>query len=772
MLIALLAGLGIAFAAPLLHRVAGRRYAYLIMLVYALAVFVYCCSLLPRILAGDIIAESHAWSPSLHINLDIYIDGLSLLFALLISGFGTLVMAYAKGYLEEHPQLGRFYLYLTLFMVAMLGVVSAGNIFSLFVFWELTSLSSYLLIGFSHEKEESRNSALQALLVTGGGGLALMGGLLLLGSAGESYTFSELVNKGDLVRSHGLYVPALLLVCLGAFTKSAQFPFHFWLPNAMAAPTPVSAYLHSATMVKAGVYLLARMAPVLGGTELWHYTLMLVGGTTTVLGAFLAVQHTDLKAILAYTTISALGILVTMTGLGTAPALEAMLVFLLAHALYKGTLFMVAGTIDHATGTREINQLQGLRKQMLPTAIAATLAALSMAGALPFFGFIGKELLYEAALEESSTRWWLFGATFFSGIIFVAVALLIGYRIFWTGTVRPTPLKHTASPLLYLPPLLLSGMGLLLGLIPAMVATPILRRAAEALLREEQVFELTLWHGFNWVLFLSLLTIALGYGLYRLSHRLHDLAPRFQPIYRFGPDTLFFKGIKALPGAMAKLINFIQNGYLRNYVATISLTLVALLVYSLMFDSPALVLDERLHVLGNLRIYELVVILLILAALYMLHTTRSRLTAIAILGIIGYAVALFFILFGAPDIAATQLLIETLTVVLFVLVLHKLPALGTLGKAQHKLKYILISLLFGGTITYVLLLVKQFPLDTPLKEYFGQNSYLQGQGKNIVNVILVDFRALDTLGEISVLAVAAIGIFALFKLTLKKEEKL
>ncbi|AHM60096.1 NADH dehydrogenase (quinone) [Flammeovirgaceae bacterium 311] len=769
MLIVILAGLVVASAAPTLHRVAGR-YTYVPMVLAALAFFIYFCTLAPGVLAGELITQSHSWVPTLNINLHFYLDGLSLLFALLISGFGTLIMAYAGGYLGEDPLLGRFYLYLMLFMVAMLGVVTAGNIFSLFVFWELTSLSSYLLIGFKHNKEESRNSALQALLVTGGGGLALMGGLLLLGNAGGSYTFSELLNKGAQVHAHALYLPALILICIGAFTKSAQFPFHFWLPNAMAAPTPVSAYLHSATMVKAGVYLLARLTPVMGGTDTWQYTLMVIGGTTTVLGAFLAIQHTDLKAILAYTTISALGILVTMTGLGTAPALEAMVVFLLAHALYKGTLFMVAGNVDHATGTREINRLQGLGKSMWPTALAASLAALSMAGALPFFGFIGKELLYEAALEESATRWAMFGITFFSGVIFVAVALVLGYRIFWRKTVERTPLVHGDTPLLYFPPLLLSCLGLVIGLIPAMLATPILRRAAEAMLGEEQLFSLTLWHGFNMVLLLSLLTMLLGYLLYRLTDRLHAFVPRLAAIYRFGPNNLFFKAVKALPLAAAKITRSIQTGYLRDYIIIIILTLLGFLAYALIPDGPELKLAERIPQLTNVRLYELVLILLIMGALYMLHNSKSRLTSIAILGIIGYSVAVFFILFGAPDIAATQLLIETLTVVLFVLVLHRLPSFRNLTAPQTKIKYITVSMLFGGTITYILLLVKQFPLDSRLKEYFGQASYLEGQGRNIVNVILVDFRALDTLGEASVLAVAAIGIFALFKLQLNKEE--
>lgn len=762
MLVCILTGLLLAFAAPRIHRGAGK-YAYIPLLFLPLALFIYFCTFLPAVLAGQIITENHAWSPSLLINLDFYLDGLSLLFALLITGFGTLIMAYAGGYLKGHPLLGRFYLYLTLFMTAMVGVVTAGNIFSLFVFWELTSLSSYLLIGFGHESENSRKSALQALLVTGGGGLALMAGLLLLGTAGGSYTFGELLQNGDLVRAHGLYLPALVLVLIGAFTKSAQFPFHFWLPNAMAAPTPVSAYLHSATMVKAGVYLLARLTPVLGGTEPWQYALLIGGGTTTVLGAFLALKHTDLKAILAYTTISALGMLVTMIGLGTAPALEAMVVFLLAHALYKGTLFMVAGNVDHATGTRDINELAGLGKMMIPTALAASLAALSMAGVLPFFGFIGKELLYEAVLEESPTRWVGFGVTFFSGMVFVAVAFVLGYRIFWRRTTDRTKIKHPDSPLLFLPPLFLSVLGLVLGLIPAMVATPILRRAAEAMLGEEQLFELTLWHGFNLVLFLSLLTLVLGYLAYRSAHWLQALAPRFHPVFRLGPNNLYFMGVEAFLAGAVSLTGIIQSRYLRNYIAIIVLTLVTFLVLALL-EAPQLQLAGRLPILADVRVYELVLILLIIASLYLLQTTRSRLTSIAILGIIGYSSALFYFLFGGPDIAATQLLIETLTVVLFVLVLHKLPEFRHIPHSRHKLKSVPVSIVFGAVMTYVLLLVKQFPLDSGLKAFFGENAYLQGHGRNMVNMILVDFRALDTLGEITVLAVAAVGIFSMLKL--------
>ncbi|WP_187260813.1 putative monovalent cation/H+ antiporter subunit A [Pontibacter beigongshangensis] len=768
MLIVILAGVLLAFLAPLLYRWLGR-YVSIPMALYPLSAFVFLASYLPQVLSGETINVVYRWAPALNINLHFYIDGLSLFFALLVTGFGTLIMIYAGGYLKGDPLLGRFYLYLTLFMVAMAGVVLSGNIFCLFVFWELTSLSSYLLIGYKHNKQESRDAALQALMVTGAGGMALMAGLLLLGMAGETYTLSDLLHKRELVTSHDLYLPLLVLILIGAFTKSAQFPFHFWLPNAMAAPTPVSAYLHSATMVKAGIYLLARLTPVLGGTEVWHYSLMTAGGITTLLGALLAIQHTDLKAILAYTTISALGILVTMTGIGSAPALQAMLVFLLAHALYKGTLFLVAGNVDHATGTREIGQLQGLGKGMKTTAVAAMLAAMSMAGVLPFFGFIGKELLYEAALGATAFKAVLFAVSFFSGMVFAAVALVLGYQLFWRRKARPTPLRHSLSPALFWPPLILASTGLVFGLFPAPLVTPVLRRAAEAMLGVEQLFELALWHGFTLVLGLSLLTLLMGYVVYRYSKRLLSYSSRFNILYKLGPDRVYGLAIKGLLLGSTSLTRIIQNGYLRVYITVMIITLIGLLVLVKNQSQLELDLSQSTVTIMDVRLYEVVLFILILPALLFLIRVRSRLTSIAILGMIGYSGALYFVLFGAPDVAATQLLIETMTVVVFVLVLHKLPQFRFVGSRFQRIRYMIVSVLFGAMMTYVTLLVKQYPLVSGLKTFYGENSYLLGHGRNIVNVILVDFRALDTLGETTVLGVAAIGIYAMLKLRMDKD---
>jgi multicomponent Na+:H+ antiporter subunit A len=420
------AGFAAALVAPLLSRRLAGAFGWLIAVVPA-GLCLYFATLLPQVASGRPIAVTYTWVPTLGVQLSFHADGLALLFALLISGIGSLVMMYASGYLTGHPDLGRFYGFLVLFMASMLGLVLTGNVLTLFVFWELTSVSSYLLIGFDHEREDGRAVALQALLVTGGGGLALLGGFVLLGQIGGSYEVVTLLTQGEAVRAHPLYTPTLLLVLASAFTKSAQVPFHSWLPGAMAAPTPVSAYLHSATMVKAGIYLLARLLPVLGGTSTWTVIVTTVGAATMVGGGLLALYQTDLKRLLAFSTISALGVLTMLLGIGTHHALEAMVVFLLAHALYKGALFMVAGAIEHETGTRDVEKLGGLRRAMLISAAVAALAAVALAGFGPVLSFIGKEMLLGAVLEVPSADTLLVFAAVLGGTLLVTVAAAVAW---------------------------------------------------------------------------------------------------------------------------------------------------------------------------------------------------------------------------------------------------------------------------------------------------------------------------------------------------------
>nr|MBA2432325.1 Na(+)/H(+) antiporter subunit A [Chthoniobacterales bacterium] len=451
----------LAALAPTLHRFLRGATGWVLALL-PLGLSLWFWTLLPQVADGAIV-ESIPWVPSLGLALAFRIDGLSLLFLLLIAAIGALILVYAGGYLHGHRHEGRFFGFILFFMGSMLGLVASENLIVMFVFWELTSLASYLLIGFDHEQPKARASALQALLITGGGGLALLAGFILLGQVGGSYSFSELLQNGDAVREHTLYLPILLLVLAGALTKSAQMPFHFWLPSAMAAPTPVSAYLHSATMVKAGVFLLARMNPLLGETVPWHNILTIVGVITMLGGALLALPQTDLKLLLAYSTVSALGALVLLLGIGTRLAMEAAIVYLFVHALYKAALFMVAGAIDHEAGTRDVRSLSGLIRIMPITAVAAGLAALSMSGFPPLLGFIGKELLYEAKVQSADIGLLVTGMGVLANVAMVAVALLVGFTPFHGILRKPGARGHEPSLALWLGPATLAGLSVVLG---------------------------------------------------------------------------------------------------------------------------------------------------------------------------------------------------------------------------------------------------------------------------------------------------------------------
>jgi multicomponent Na+:H+ antiporter subunit A len=716
-------------------------------------------TLLDDVARGDNLSLSIPWVTSLGINLSFQVDGLSLLFALIISGIGTLIAIYAGGYFGRKAPVGRFYALLLLFMVAMLGTVTANNLITLFIFWELTSISSYLLIGFNHEQDESRFAALQALLVTGAGGLALLAGLILLGIAGGTFEMSALLDGAIDVRSHALYIPALILVLAGAFTKSAQVPFHFWLPGAMAAPTPVSAYLHSATMVKAGVYLLARLNPVMGGTPAWTLALGTFGGLTMLVGAFLALQHRDLKRILAYSTVSALGTMVLLIGIGTSLALKAMLIFLLAHALYKGALFMVAGTIDHETGTRDITQLGGLRQVMPFTALAAGLAALSMSGLPPFVGFVGKEVVYDAALNAPQTLI-VTGVALLTNILTVVAAGMVALRPFFGERQADAETIHEAGIRLWIGPLTLAGLGLGLGLLVGPLGDTLIGPALSAVKGEPATAKLALWHGLNLMLLLSVITVVGGAVLYIVRGRL-QLAPAGTAfIETWGPAAWYRRALDGLYKLAKGQTKLLQHGYLRYYLLIIVAVAVALVTAAWLRGA----IPVDLPGVPVVWLHEIGLAVLMLAALVAVVRAKSRLAAVAALGVIGFAVGLIYLLFSAPDLAMTQFAVETLTVILLVLVLYRLPRYATFSTAPSRVRDAAIAVGFGVLMTVVVFTMMANPVASPLAEYFKANSVSEAKGSNIVNVILVDFRALDTLGEITVLAVAALGVLALIQL--------
>ncbi|HCX55728.1 MAG TPA: Na(+)/H(+) antiporter subunit A, partial [Sphingobacterium sp.] len=473
--------------------------------------FLYFTQYIVPIGQGSYFVQSTSWVPSLGINLDFKLDGLSLLFALLITGIGSCIFFYANAYLKGHRYIDRFFGYLCLFMSAMLGLVLSDNMLLLFIFWELTSISSFFLIGFNNDKNDSRKSALTALSITGLGGFFLLAGFILLGNIAGTYHITALIGKVSIIQQHPLFPLVFGLVALGAITKSAQFPFHFWLPGAMKAPTPVSAYLHSATMVKAGIYLLARFSPILGGNPIWMYSLMAIGGLTMLYAAFHSIFRTDLKGVLAYSTISALGILVFLWGLGTKDAIIAASVFILVHALYKAALFLITGIIDHETGTRDLTILRGLRKVLMPVAIAGILAALSSAGIPLTFGFIGKDLIYEATLHATPDLFlYLTVAAVVTNILLVSAGFMAGIKPFVGKLPEQFNTIHLPYKAMWIPPLLLAILGVVFGCIPGLVGEWIAGPTATSILAKPETFHLKIWHGFNLILLLSAITIAAG----------------------------------------------------------------------------------------------------------------------------------------------------------------------------------------------------------------------------------------------------------------------
>ncbi len=785
------------------HRLrAGLPYLPAVLSALVAALF---AAMIPSVAAGNVLRLDLPWLPSLGITVSFLVDGLSLTFALLVSGIGALVFLYSTAYMAGSPRLGRLVVLLAAFEASMLGLVLANDMILLFVFWELTTVTSFLLIGFFHEDPSARAKALQGLLVTGAGGLALLAGLLLLQTAAGTFDIAALEPLAGTLTGDPLYPAILVLVLLGCFTKSAQFPFHFWLPNAMAAPTPVSAYLHSATMVKAGVYLLARLSPALGGTAAWLWSLTVVGAITAVLASVWALRQTDLKLMLAYTTVMALGTLTMFLGGASPYAIIAAATFLIVHALYKAALFLVVGIIDHETGTREIDAVGGLARAMPITFAATALAALSMAGFPPLLGFIGKELKYEGALAVASEPVLVTGAAVLANALMVAVAALVTVRPF-LGERRTTPkAPHEGPWAMWSGPVLLAVLGLVLGLFPDLIGRTLVEPIAVAILGHEVTVELKLWHGVNVPLVLSIVTVALGAVFFwqarEIRYRLEDFELTWPAPAERGYD-LFLDGLKRLAAWQTRVL---QGGRLARYTL-VTLGSLALGLGSAVLASGALAWPSippvayvavALAALGGLafmitrsRLAGLVLLALAgltglggaiahdlfiqwaivgLAALGAIATasTRSRLAAFCALGIVGIAVALIFVIYGAIDVAMTQLLVETLVIIIAAVALLKLPRLTDATAAfpaSPRIGHAVLSAVLGVVVTLSLWAVLAGDLDRRVTAFYEAESAPAAFGRNIVNVILVDFRALDTLGEIAVVAVAALAAYGLLRL--------
>jgi len=736
-----------------------------ILTLLPLSLFVFFASHIGVVSRGEIPLQVIEWVPSLGVNLSFRMDGLALLFSLLITGIGTLIFLYTSYYLKGHTYLDRFYGYLSIFMAAMLGLVLSDNMMGLFVFWELTSISSFFLIGFNNHDKSSRTSALQALAITGFGGLFLLGAAIVFGFIGDTYSIQELLNSGIDFTESPYYVLLLVFIFGAAFTKSAQFPFHFWLPGAMKAPTPVSTYLHSATMVKAGIYLLLRFTPVLGNHEFWNTTLLIVGAVTMLYAAFHSLFRTDLKGILAYSTISVLGILVFLTGLGSSLALHAALVFIIVHALYKAALFLITGIIDHETGTRDVTKLSGLKAVLFPVAIAGFLAMFSNAGMIPSFGFVGKDLIYEATLHSGESVWFTAMAVI-TNILLLYAGYQVGIRPFAGKLPEQFVSVHLPDKRLWIPPLLLGVLGIFFGLFPSILDRALFQPSLRELVAGEVAPPLKLWHGFTIVLSLSLLTIALGILLVWFLKPSTEKELKLKKVNFLAPKQLFKGFAIGFQKTAALWTQFFQNGYLRNYILTIILFLSFLIGYYL-FNNITFSVD--LNSLLDLTIYEVSTLLIMIAAIFYAVFTKSRLAAVAAMGVVGYAICMIFVFYSAPDLAMTQFTIDTLTVILFVLVLYKLPKYLNLSEFKTRLRDGVVAVFFGGLITVLSIEVLQVSHAGETKQFYADNSYLLAKGKNIVNVILVDFRGLDTMVEITVLVIAALGVFGLLKLRIRNK---
>ena len=778
MIFAVLAPLFIALFVPLVGKFKDKIHTGIFVFFVPFTIFLYFLQFIGTNFSP--LSQTYSWIPSLHINFDLYLDGLSLLFVLLISGIGSLVVLYSIFYLDRSERLGQFYVYLLMFMSAMLGIVLSNNVFILYTFWELTSISSFLLIGYWHFKERSRYGALKSMLITIFGGLSMFGGFILLSVITETTNIQTMIDRADLILNSEYLPLALGFILLGAFTKSAQFPFHIWLPDAMEAPTPVSAYLHSATMVKAGLYLVARFFPIFSNYEWFFIVVSIFGIITLCWGSYMAVRQTDLKAILAYSTISQLGMIMAMLGFGTNIAIFAAVFHILNHATFKGSLFMVAGIVDVQTGTRDIRKLGKLFTLMPITATLALFGTFSMAGfPLPFLnGFYSKELFFESTLglQAGTTTISTFLASIIPylaviGSIFTFVySMYLFFGVFGGKKTKKTSLpvqpKEAPIGMLISPVILVIGV-ITIGLIPNTFNKTFLAHAASSISPTATVDSIAYWHGLSTPFIMSLIVVLVG-TILALT------IPSWANVYKILPGTLSFNrvydySIKSLDSWSRKTTNSYMNGSLRLYMLIIIGTTV-LFSFIFMYNTDGFAID--FSDLAPITTLEMVVVIAIIVAAVGTLFANHNVAAILILGITGYGVAILFVLYRAPDLALTQLVIETITMALFLLCFYHFPRLTKRNESKSTITFnLIVSIGYGLLMTMIGISALSSNWFDKISEYFIETSLPIGGGKNIVNVILVDMRGFDTLFEIAVLGLAGLAVYGLIKLRNNKEAK-
>ncbi|WP_214548639.1 Na+/H+ antiporter subunit A [Staphylococcus pseudintermedius] len=775
-----------AILIPILYRYYKRIHLGWFVLPIPVVLFAYFLSYIKPTMSGQFTEQSAAWMPQIGMNFDVYVDGLGLLFSLLITGIGSLVVLYSISYLSQSEQLGHFYCYLLMFMSAMLGVVLSDNLLVLYFFWELTSFSSFLLISFWRHKDKSLYGAMKSMMITVFGGLSLLGGFILLYLASGTWRIRDIIDNVDQIQTSPIFLLAMIFVIIGAMTKSAQFPFYIWLPDAMEAPTPVSAYLHSATMVKAGIYLIARLTPIFAVSQGWIWAVTAFGLVTLFWGSLNATKQQDLKGILAFSTVSQLGMIMSMLGIGAVSyhfqgdesqlylaAYSAAIFHLINHATFKGALFMITGAVDHATGTRDTRKLGGLMTIMPISFTLSIITSLSMAGVPPFNGFLSKEAFIESMIEVThasvfslNTVGLLIPIVAIVGSIFTFVYSFKFIVEIFLGDHKPDVLPnkaHEASILMNISPAILAGLVILIGLFPSIVSAPLVEPAVKSIANTNEVSaSFHLWHGFTPALIATLVIYVVGAVLILTTKR-------WVPILRGIPNALtlnhwYNQTGRYTPYYATQITRTYMTGFNRNNLVIIFFMMIVLTFVTLIFV-PFTVDFMKV---SPIRLYEFVSVITITIAAIMIIFARSRLFSIIMLSAVGYSMAIFFIFFNAPDLALTQFVVETISTALFLLCFYHLPNMSRYNESvRYRVVNMIISIGVGAVVIVLGLIAYGNRHFESISEFYKAHVYDLAEGKNMVNVILVDFRGTDTLFESSVLGIAGMGIYTLIKLRAK-----